>query len=171
MARSSSAMSTSASSIVARTWSSSPIAGMTSLDVNDRDSQATLRAAVWTALLAAPLPLAIHFGSELLAKGVDSIFVFSASRALGFMVPIAVFMETGRQLLTPHGLAESHFRWPARVTRRIHRGLLVPEFAFLAIIFVALQLGAAGMRLNSPANSRPQASTSDSGTRNTALSC
>ena len=111
---------------------------------------ATLGALVLTVLLAAPLPLAFELMSALLAGAGPSTLLYSSSEAFGYLASIAALFEITRQGLAPHGLAEAHFRWPARVTRPIHRGLLWREATFLPLIYVAIEMGMAGMRLDSP---------------------
>jgi potassium efflux system protein len=69
---------------------------------------------------------------------------------LGHLAWIAVLFEVLRQTMAPHGLGEAHFGWPRRLTRLVHRGLFWPEILFLPAIFVAVQFGSAGMRMDSP---------------------
>jgi potassium efflux system protein len=111
---------------------------------------ATLRAAMCTVLLAAPLPLVLYLCSWELLAADASTFVFSAGQALGYVAGIALLLETTRQLAAPHGLAEGHLGWPSRITQALHRGLFWPEVVFLPMMYVSLHLVAAGQRLNSP---------------------
>ena len=112
--------------------------------------RATLEAFLYTVLLATPIPLALKLGSVLLPGVGSSPVVFSASQALGYLAAIAALLELTRQALAPHGLAEAHFGWPARIIRPIHRGMLWLEAIFLPLIYVAIEMGMAGMRLDSP---------------------
>jgi potassium efflux system protein len=112
--------------------------------------RATLEAFIYTVLLSAPLPLALKVASDLLSTTNASAYVYSASEALRHLASIAGVLELARQLLVPDGLAEAHFGWPRKITRRIHRGLLWREIVFLPLIYVAIQMGGAGMRLDSP---------------------
>jgi potassium efflux system protein len=111
---------------------------------------ATLEAFLYTVLLAAPLPLAFYFGSQLLSSSSATTFLFAAGRALYYLASVTALLELTRQLLAPKGLVEAHFGWPARISRKIHRGILWPEIVFLPLIGLALQLVMAGIRLDSP---------------------
>ena len=66
------------------------------------------------------------------------------------MSATTLLLEGARQLFVPHGLAEAHFGWPSKITRSLHRGLIWPEIIALPLIFVAVDLALAGIRLNSP---------------------
>jgi potassium efflux system protein len=112
--------------------------------------RATLEALLYTVLLAAPLPLALRLVSEVLPHSDASPFLFSAGGALWYVASIAALFELARQGLSPHGLAKAHFHWPTRIIRPIHRGLLWREIVFLPLIYIAVQMGEAGMRLDSP---------------------
>jgi len=112
--------------------------------------RATMEAFLYTVLLASPLPLAMKLGSAVLAGAGPSPALYSSSQALGYVAAIAALFELARQALAPHGLAEAHFGWPARVIRPIHRGLLWREAIFLPLIYIAIEMGMAGMRLDSP---------------------
>ncbi|MCZ6779957.1 MAG: mechanosensitive ion channel [Acidobacteria bacterium] len=111
---------------------------------------ATAEALVHTILLAAPLPLALGMLSRILLHANASLYVFEAARALYYLALIAGLLEVSRQLFVPKGLAESHFGWSGHVTRTIYQGLLLPEIAFLPLIYVALHFGMSGFRLSSP---------------------
>jgi potassium efflux system protein len=63
---------------------------------------------------------------------------------------VAALLELIRQLFAPNGLAEAHFGWPTHATRPLHRGLLLTEAIGLPLLYVALHLAFAGIRLNSP---------------------
>jgi len=112
--------------------------------------RATLEALLYTVLLAAPVPLAIYLGSQLLSSSDATTFLFAAGRALYYLASVAALLELTRQLLAPKGLVEAHFGWPSRISRKIHRGILWPEIVFLPLIGLALQLAMAGIWLNSP---------------------
>jgi potassium efflux system protein len=101
-------------------------------------------------LLASPVPLALYVIGVALREVEGSTFLFAAAAALPFVASIAALLESTRQFLAPAGLAEGHFGWPHEVTRLIHRGLLWREIVFLPLIYVAVHLGMAGMKLSSP---------------------
>jgi potassium efflux system protein len=112
--------------------------------------KATLECLVYTILLAAPIPLFLYLASSILSQSDVPSFVFAMAGTLGYLTSIALLFELLRQLLAPHGLAEAHFGLPRHVTRLAYRGLLWPVVLFLPAIFVAVQLGSSGMRLDSP---------------------
>jgi potassium efflux system protein len=112
--------------------------------------QLTLEALFHTVLLAAPLPLILYLGGEILGRAQGSTYLASAAEALGFVAAVAALLEWLRQHNAPHGLAEAHFGWPAKITRPIHRGMIWPELVSLPVLYVALQLAMAGIRLSSP---------------------
>jgi potassium efflux system protein len=117
----------------------------------ERDSyRLTLRALFVTVLLAAPLPLALQLAGSILARFEGSTYFFSASEAFSLLVLVACLLEFTRQLFAPNGLAEGHFGWPSRYSRPVHKGLLWPEFLSLPLLFVAILLVRAGLRLTSP---------------------
>jgi potassium efflux system protein len=111
---------------------------------------ATLEATLWTGLLAAPLPLALHIAGLTLGRSEPSSHQFAAAGALQALASIAAYVEINRQMLAPSGLAEAHFGWPAHITRAVHRNLLWPGIVYLLLMYVAIHLGIAGMRLESP---------------------
>jgi len=112
--------------------------------------KATLECLVYTILLVAPLPLALYFASQILSQSDAPTFVFAMAETLGYLTSIAALFEVLRQTMAPHGLGEAHFGWPHRETRIVHRSLVWPEILFLPAIFVAIQFGSAGMRMDSP---------------------
>ena len=119
----------------------------------ERDSlRLTIEALALTALMAAPLPTALFMGSSILATIGTSTYWYSAATALSFVALVAVLLESIRQILAPSGLAEAHFGWPVAATRPLHRGLLAIEAIGLPLLYVALHLAFAGMRLDSPAS-------------------
>jgi len=111
----------------------------------------TLEALLETVLLAAPLPLALFVAGRSLADTRASTFDDAAAQAFLYLASVAALLELARQLLAPRGLAEAHFCWPRRFTRPAHRGLLWPQAVLLPLLFVALHLATAGIRLVSPA--------------------
>jgi potassium efflux system protein len=112
----------------------------------------TIGALVYTCLLAAPLPVALYMVGAFLEKIGDSTYLFSTAAALSELAVVAALFELVRQIFAPNGLAEVHFGWPARATRPLYRGLLLTEAVGLPLLFVALQLVFAGIRMNSPDN-------------------
>jgi potassium efflux system protein len=110
----------------------------------------TLETLLHTVFLAAPVPLALFTLHVLLSRAGDSVFLFSAALALWWLTSMAALMELMRQVLVPHGLGESHFGWPSRITRRLYSGLFWPEILFLIMMEPALHLAMAGTRLSSP---------------------
>jgi len=114
-----------------------------------------LRFTAWalalTGLLAAPLPIALYIAGSVLERIGDSTYFFSSAAAMSKVAVAAALFELIRQIFAPHGLAEAHFGWPAHATRPLHRGLLLTEALGLPLLYVALHLAFAGIRLNSPA--------------------
>ena len=119
----------------------------------ERDSlRFTIEALVYTVLLAAPLPVALYIAGATLERFGDSTYLFSTATALSELAIVAALFELVRQLFAPNGLAEVHFGWPVQATRPLYRGLLLTEAFGLPLLFVALQLAFAGIRMNSPDN-------------------
>ncbi len=110
----------------------------------------TLEALVITALLAAPLPMALYIGSIALSSIDGSTYWYAAARALSYVALVALLLESTRQILAPRGLAQVHFGWPVEATRPLYRGLLGTQAIGLPLLHVALHLGFVGMRLDSP---------------------
>ena len=105
----------------------------------------TLEALLHTVLLAAPLPLALHFVAEALQHSDLTVFGLAVARALGFMTLAAGLLESSRVLLAPNGLAAAHFGWPVGLTR----SLFWPAAVFMVLMQIALQFMAAGQRVTS----------------------
>ena len=117
----------------------------------ERDSlRFTLGALVLTGLLAAPLPIALYVVGFVLERFGDSTYLYSAAAAMSQLAVVAAFLELIRQIIAPNGLAEAHFGWPTQATRPLHRGLPLTEAVGLPLLYVALHLGFAGVRLDSP---------------------
>jgi len=112
----------------------------------------TIEALVHTCLLAAPLPVALYIAGAFLEKIGDSTYLFSSVAAMFKLAVVAALFELIRQIFAPNGLAEAHFGWPAKATRPLYRGLLLTEAAGLPLLYVALHLAFAGIRMNSPDN-------------------
>ena len=110
----------------------------------------TVRALMNTMLLAAPLPIAFYFAGILTEMAGKSTYWFAAAEALFEITLVAALFELIRQVFSPNGLAEVHFAWPTYATRPLYRGLLLTEAIGLPLLYVALHLGFAGMRLDSP---------------------
>jgi potassium efflux system protein len=109
----------------------------------------TLRALLISLLLAVPLPLAIYILGMVVQNFAGSAYWIASSKALIEIAIVAALLESIRQIFSPHGLAEVHFGWPTDATRPLFRGLLITEAIGLPILYVAVHLAFAGMRLNS----------------------
>ena len=109
----------------------------------------TLEAVVWTAALALPVPLLLFLVGGVIYRGGDVAF-YSTAKALRLVAGTTLLIETTRQLFAANGLAEMHFGWPSKITRSLHRGLILPEVVAVPLLFVAVDLALAGMRLSSP---------------------
>jgi potassium efflux system protein len=123
--------------------------------VNDpeRDSVGhTTRAVAITLALAAPVPLALAITGSFLATVGESAYWAAAARAASEVAMVAALLELARQIFAPRGLAEAHFSWPTHATKPLFRGLIWTEAIGLPLLFVALHLLFAGMRLDSPDN-------------------
>jgi len=107
----------------------------------------TMRALIVTMLLAAPIPLMLYIAGVFTDRGAGSPYWVASSRALIELAIVAALLESIRQIFAPRGLAEVHFGWPVSATRPLHRGLLVTEVVGLPLLYIALQLAFAGMRL------------------------
>jgi potassium efflux system protein len=117
----------------------------------ERDSlKFTLEALALTVLLAAPLPMAFYFAGLIIDRLGGSTYWHSSATAFFELVMIATLLESIRQVFAPNGLAEAHFSWPTDATRPLYRGLLLTEAIGLPLLYIALHLAFAGMRLDSP---------------------
>jgi potassium efflux system protein len=110
----------------------------------------TLEAVMITFLLAAPLPIFFAIAGTIVGRIGDSTYFFSLAAALSKLVIVAFLFELIRQIFADRGLAEAHFGWPAHATQPLHRGLLISEGIGLPLLLIALHLGFAGFRLDSP---------------------
>jgi potassium efflux system protein len=119
-------------------------------DPEDNDVGLALRALVVSGLLAAPIPLILYLLSQIVGRSGESVYWVASSAALLELAIVTALMETIRQLFAPRGLAEVYFGWPVSATRPLHRGLLATEAFGLPLLYVALHLAFAGMRLESP---------------------
>ncbi|RLA03180.1 MAG: hypothetical protein DRQ45_03400, partial [Gammaproteobacteria bacterium] len=111
----------------------------------------TVRVMLVSGLLAAPLPLALYIIGLLIDRAGDSAYWIASAKAWFELAMVAALLESIRQIFAPRGLAEVHFGWPTTATRPLHRGLLVTEALGLPLLYVALHLAFAGMRLDSSA--------------------
>ena len=109
----------------------------------------TVRAMVVSGLLAAPLPMTLYLAGMLVDRLGGTVFWMASSKALIELAVVAVLIEAIRQIFAPRGLAEVYFGWPITATRPLHRGLLITEAFGLPVLYVALHLAFAGMRLDS----------------------
>ena len=110
----------------------------------------TARAMAISGLLATPLPLLVYLAGALVDRLGESVYWMASSKALIELAIVAALIEAIRQIFAPRGLAEVYFGWPITATRPLHRGLLVTEALGLPLLYVALHLAFAGMRLDSP---------------------
>jgi potassium efflux system protein len=118
-------------------------------DIENDNLGLTLRALLVSLFLAIPLPLAIYILGMIIQNFAASAYWIASSRALIEIAFVAALLESIRQIFSPHGLAEVHFGWPTHATRPLHRGLLIIEAIGLPILYAAVHLAFAGMRLNS----------------------
>ena len=117
----------------------------------ERDSlKFTMEALALTALLAAPLPMTFYFAGTLIDRMAGSTYWHSSATAFFELVMVATLLESVRQIFAPNGLAEAHFSWPTHATRPLYRGLLLTEAIGLPLLYIALHLAFAGIRLDSP---------------------
>jgi potassium efflux system protein len=112
----------------------------------------TVEALVLTVLLAAPLPIALYVAGALSGRIGGSTYWHASAEAFFELAMVAALLELVRQIFAPKGLAEAHFAWPTHATSPLHRGLVLTEAIGLPLLYVALHLGFAGMRLDSPDN-------------------
>ncbi|MBI1367939.1 MAG: mechanosensitive ion channel [Planctomycetes bacterium] len=85
--------------------------------------QLTVRALVWTAVLALGWPLLLGFVGWQISEGVDTgRFAHAVGQALMHTARIVLFIDLFREVCRPNGLADVHFRWydPMRRTLRGH---------------------------------------------------
>ena len=110
----------------------------------------TIRALLLSLLLAAPLPIALYMAGSLARLIGSSAYWHASAEAFFELAMVAALLELVRQVFAPDGLAEAHFSWPTHATRPLYRGLLLIEGIGLPVLYVALHLAFAGMRLDSP---------------------
>jgi potassium efflux system protein len=110
----------------------------------------SIRALILTLLLAAPLPMALLIVGGYLDRIGGSTYWHASAEAFSQLAMVAAIFELVRQLFGPDGLAEAHFAWPVHATRPLYRGLLITEVIGLPLLYIALHLAFAGMRLDSP---------------------
>jgi len=117
----------------------------------ERDSLgASVRATLITILLAAPLPMAFYLASVMIERVAGSTYWHSLAEAFSYLAMVTALLELIRQIFGPKGLAEAHFGWPADATRPLYRGLQLSEAIGLPLLYAALHLAFAGMKLDSP---------------------
>jgi potassium efflux system protein len=117
----------------------------------ERDSlNSSIQALLLTVLLAAPVPTALYVAGALAERMGNSTYWHSSAEACFQLAMVAALLELVRQIFAPNGLAEAHFAWPTQATRPLHRGLLLTEAIGLPLLYIALHLCFAGMRLDSP---------------------
>ncbi len=109
----------------------------------------TVQAMIVSGLLAAPLPMALFLAGMLVDRVGGSVYWMASSKALIELAIVAALIESVRQIFAPRGLAEVYFGWPITATRPLHRGLVATEALGLPLLYVALHLAFAGMRLDS----------------------
>lgn len=117
----------------------------------ERDSLgASVKASLMTLLLATPLPMALYLTGVMIERVGGSTYWHSSAEAFSELAMVAALLELIRQIFGPNGLAEAHFGWPADATRPLYRGLQLSEAIGLPLLYAALHLSFAGMRLDSP---------------------
>ena len=117
----------------------------------ERDSVgASVKASLITLLLAAPLPMALYLAGIMTERIAGSTYWHSSAEAFSELAMVAALLELIRQIFGPFGVAEVHFGWPADATRPLYRGLQLSEVIGLPLLYAALHLAFAGMRLDSP---------------------
>jgi potassium-dependent mechanosensitive channel len=109
----------------------------------------TVQAMIVSGLLAAPLPMALFLTGMLVDRVGESVYWMASSKALIELAIVAALIEAIRQIFAPRGLAEVYFGWPITATRPLHRGLVATEALGFPLLYVALHLAFAGMRLDS----------------------
>jgi len=114
--------------------------------------RSSAEATLFTFLLAAPLPMTLYIAGVLVGRIGNSAYWHTSAEAFLELAMVAALLELVRQIFAPDGLAEAHFGWPAHATRPLYRGLLLTEAIGLPLLYIALHLTFAGMRLNSPDN-------------------
>ena len=130
--------------------------GRQAREIERAEFHLTLEALLHTALLAAPLPLALFLLSQALRTAVvGSEFVYALGETLYYLAGIAALFSVIRSLARPHGLAEAHFGGSRILARRLYRGLFWAEAVALPLLYVCLHLGWAGLRIDSPEGIRP----------------
>ena len=109
----------------------------------------SLEAALYTLLLALPLPLALYLTGRVLAGSGDS-FLVDGGDALRWVAGVNGLLELARQWLRPCGFAEAHLGWPRDLMGPIVQQLLRSQILFLPLLYVALHLGFSGVSPNAP---------------------
>ena len=110
---------------------------------------ASLEAALYTLLLALPLPLALYLTGRVLA-GSGVSFLVDGGDALRWVAGVNGLLELARQWLRPRGFAEAHLGWPRDLMGPIVQQLLRSQILFLPLLYVALHLGFSGVSPNAP---------------------
>jgi potassium efflux system protein len=109
----------------------------------------TLWTALYTVLLVAPAPLTVFIMGRTLAVGTETVQMHAASGALYWIAATLCLLEGFRQVCRPNGLGAKHFGWSEDFVHSLSRGLLAPQWIFVALTFVAITFATAGMRLQS----------------------
>lgn len=97
----------------------------------------TLKATLYTALLAPIRPLGLAWAGWMIAPSAASP-EFAQALAAGLQAAALadLMIELVRVLCTENGLGEAHFAWPVRVTRLVHRNLRALTVVGLPLVFV-----------------------------------
>lgn len=107
----------------------------------------TLRAISCVLLLASVFPMALLFVGYRLYQA-DDAEPFSYAVGMGLMVAARYYfpLELLRRICSPNGLAEAHFRWPAKATtllRRNARWLIQIAIPAISIVAMTAEFGEA----------------------------
>ena len=120
------------------------------LESPETDSyRVTVEALFHTIGLAAPLPLALYIGSQVILRANAGPTLFAVGSALSYLASITALLELTRQIAAPDGLGR-HFGWPSSTAGMLYGRLLQVMGVFLPLIYVALFFGMAGFRISSP---------------------
>ncbi|WP_186775521.1 mechanosensitive ion channel domain-containing protein [Rubripirellula tenax] len=101
----------------------------------------TVRAAMMTVIMAIVWPAVLLFlGWRLIASPLSVHFPMSVGRGLVATAAVLMLLNVVRHACREHGLAASHFGWPARVTDLLRRTMRMQRFLLLPFVFVVTML-------------------------------
>ena len=99
----------------------------------------TFQALLLTLLLAIPWPLLLYITGWQLGDAIEATdFAKALSHALLWVAPAFFYLQIFRNLCTPDGLAEAHFRWPEQSLSILRRQLVRLTVTFLPAVFLAV---------------------------------